>query len=74
MSFGSVWSLWLAKLNIHRRVRLDIRTGLPWRDLPEEFGYWHAEFRRIATSYDKLGSSFFAAVHLAAAFIFLKNS
>ncbi len=31
-------------------------------------------FRRIATRYDKLRSSFFAALHLVAAFLIIKNS
>jgi transposase len=22
------------------------RTGCPWRDLPEEYGYWHAIYMR----------------------------
>lgn len=24
-----------------------IRTGCPWRDLPEELGYWHAVYMRF---------------------------
>jgi putative transposase len=31
-------------------------------------------FRRIATRYDKLRSTFFAALHLVAAFLIIKNS
>jgi transposase len=25
-----------------------LRTGCPWRDLPEEFGYWHLVYERFA--------------------------
>ena len=32
------------------------------------------QFRRIATRYDKLAKTFFAAVHLVAAFLIIKNS
>lgn len=32
------------------------------------------QFRRIATRYDKLSSTFFAAVHFVAAFLIVKNS
>jgi transposase len=32
------------------------------------------QFRRIATRYDKLAKTFFAALHLVAAFIIIKNS
>ena len=24
-----------------------VRTGLPWRDLPSEFGHWNSVFRRF---------------------------
>ena len=24
-----------------------LRTGIPWRDLPEEFGYWHTVYLRF---------------------------
>ena len=27
-----------------------VRTGVPWRDLPEEFGSWNSVFRRFAWS------------------------
>ena len=32
------------------------------------------DFRRIATRYDKLAKTFFAAVHLVAAFLIIRNS
>lgn len=32
------------------------------------------QFRRIATRYDKLAKTFFAAVHLVAAFLIIRNS
>jgi transposase len=32
------------------------------------------EFRRIATRYDKLAKTFFAALHLVAAFLIIRNS
>jgi len=32
------------------------------------------QFRRIATRYDKLAKTFFAAVHLVAAFLIVRNS
>ncbi len=32
------------------------------------------QFRRLATRYDKLAKTFFAAVHLVAAFLIVKNS
>jgi transposase len=32
------------------------------------------EFRRIATRYDKLAKTFFAALHLLAAFLIIRNS
>ena len=25
-----------------------LRTGCPWRDLPEEYGYWHVVFDRFS--------------------------
>ena len=25
-----------------------LRTGCPWRDLPEEFGYWHLVYDRFS--------------------------
>jgi transposase len=25
-----------------------LRTGIPWRDLPEEFGYWHVVYDRFS--------------------------
>ena len=25
-----------------------VRTGSPWRDLPEMFGYWNSAFRRFS--------------------------
>jgi transposase len=28
-------------------VLLRIRTGLPWRDLPSEFGNWNSIFQRF---------------------------
>ncbi len=31
-------------------------------------------FRRIATRYDKLGKTFFAALHLVVSFVILRNS
>jgi transposase len=49
---------------------LDIaRPGIPWRDLPDQFGPWDAVyncFRRLATRYDKLRQTFLAFLHLVA--------
>jgi transposase len=25
-----------------------LRTGAPWRDLPDAFGHWHSGYRRFA--------------------------
>lgn len=44
------------------------------RNTIERFFNKLKQFRRIATRYDKLKSSFFAAVYIVAAFICLKNS
>jgi putative transposase len=42
-----------------------VRTGAPWRDLPEVFGVWNSvfrrfnrwsQFRRVATRYEKNGA------------------
>ena len=42
-----------------------------WRHLVENFFQKIKEFRRIATRYDKTGTSFRAAIHLGAAFLAL---
>ena len=39
-----------------------LRTGAPWRDLPERYGPW---FRAIATRFDKLADRYRAGVVLA---------
>ena len=44
------------------------------RNCVERFFNKIKQFRRIATRYDKLSKTFFAAVHLVAAFLILKNS
>ena len=44
------------------------------RNLIERFFNKIKHFRRIATRYDKLRKTFFAALHLVAAFIIIKNS
>jgi transposase len=43
-----------------------------WRHLVENFFCNLKEFRRIATRYDKIDTSFAAAIHLIAAFFALK--
>jgi len=30
-----------------------VRTGPPWRDLPERFGDWNNVFRRVAMRFKK---------------------
>ena len=36
---------------IHRQtlecILYRLRTGIPWRDLPKEFGHWSTVFRRF---------------------------
>lgn len=44
------------------------------RNRVERFFNKIKNFRRIATRYDKLSKTFFAAVHLVAAFLIAKNS
>ena len=44
------------------------------RNRVERFFNKLKQFRRIATRYDKLAKTFFAAVHLVAAFLIVKNS
>jgi transposase len=44
------------------------------RNQVERFFNKLKQFRRVATRYDKLAKTFFAAVHLTAAFLLLKNS
>lgn len=44
------------------------------RNLIERFFNKIKHFRRIATRYDKLRKTFFAALYLVAAFIIIKNS
>ena len=44
------------------------------RNTIERFFNKMKQFRRIATRYEKLKTSFFAAVHIVAAFICLRNS
>lgn len=44
------------------------------RNRVERFFNKLKQFRRIATRYDKLAKTFFAAVHLVAAFIIARNS
>jgi len=44
------------------------------RNRVERFFNKLKQFRRIATRYDKLSKTFFAAVYLVAAFIFARNS
>jgi transposase len=29
-----------------------LRTGIPWRDLPEDFGYWHTVYLRFKRGSD----------------------
>jgi transposase len=29
-------------------IRYVLRTGCPWRDLPEEYGYWHVVYDRFS--------------------------
>ena len=54
-----------------------LRTGMPWRDLPERYGPYRnrnaiermfgrlKDFQRIATRYDRLADNFLATVCLA---------
>jgi transposase len=44
------------------------------RNRVERFFNKLKQFRRIATRYDKLRKTFFAAVHLVAAFLIIRNS
>ena len=44
------------------------------RNRVERFFNKLKQFRRIATRYDKLAKTFFAAVHLVAAFLIIRNS
>lgn len=44
------------------------------RNRSERFFNKLKQFRRLATSYDKLAKTFLAALHLVAAFLILKNS
>ncbi|GHG11335.1 hypothetical protein GCM10017322_03550 [Paracoccus aerius] len=37
-----------------------VRTGLPWRDLPSEFGNWNSVFRRFADGPKGVFSSAFS--------------
>jgi len=37
----------MTERNFIEAVLYLIRTGCPWRDLPEEFGYWHAVYMRF---------------------------
>ncbi len=53
-------------------VLYQARTGIPWRDLPRDFGDWNAvyhRFRRIATRYEKLSRTFMAFVHIVSTWI-----
>ena len=34
-----------------------VRTGLPWRDLPEGFGKWNSVFQRSAAGYGPRSST-----------------
>ncbi|MDR0474833.1 MAG: transposase [Treponema sp.] len=29
------------------RIQYILRTGTPWRDLPEEYGHWHIVYDRF---------------------------
>jgi transposase len=44
------------------------------RNRVERFFNKLKQFRRLATRYDKLAKTFFAAVHLVAAFLIIRNS
>jgi transposase len=37
----------LSDRNFLEAVLHRLRTGLPWRDLPEEFGDWNAVYQRV---------------------------
>lgn len=56
-----------------RKIHYDVAL-YKQRNRVERFFNKIKQFRRIATRYDKLASSFFAFVYLAAAFINLRNS
>jgi len=44
-------------------VLWSVRTGLPWRDLPGEFGAWNSAFRRFSRWSPKgIGHRIFAAM------------
>jgi len=63
------------------------RTGAPWRDLPEKFGYWHRvykecnlverlyqkmkNFGRVATRYERLARNYQAMLSLVSSLIWL---
>jgi transposase len=60
-------------------AKADRKTPIPhdaemykWRHLIENFFQRIKEFRRIATRYDKTGTSYAAAIYLVAAFLALK--
>ncbi len=57
-----------------------LRTGSPWRSLPERFGLWKTvssrfyrlkQWRRIATRYEKRAANFVAMVTVAAILLWL---
>jgi len=61
-----------------------LRSGAPWRDLPEAFGLYRArnrverffnrikQCRRVATRYDKLAANYLAFVQLASIRLWLR--
>lgn len=49
-----------------------LRSGAPWRNLPERFFSKLEHFRRVATRYDKLAANFLAMVQLASLRLWLR--
>ena len=50
-----------------------LRSGAPWRDLPERFFSKLKHFRRIATRHDKLAENLLAMVKLAPIRLWLRT-
>src|SRR2546421_9253739 len=55
-----------------------LRSGAPWRDLPDSFGPYtncynrFVHWRRVATRYDKLAANYLAFIQLASIRLWLR--